>query len=304
MDGFKQNPKIACFKEGGQVGYKTRNNHSESKEMTKDVKKDKAIVKKAVGQHESAKHKGEGKTELKLKSGGRCKKEGGNVRKYQKGGEVELKGNQNKIDKNNNGKIDADDFKLLHKKDGGEVIGMKKTAKDKKDIAGIKKKGSAPKKQAPKTKQAPAKPMGMAPAEFPMEGELPMFQMGGNVPVGQGQMSDMDRKMMEMERQRKMARTKNARGAGLNPGQMAQFAGQEMAAQGGITDAERAAAMRAMGAMGGMGGMGQLAPAPGGMGQAAPSNGMGQATPMGPGETESIMEGLRQLGKYAQGGCV
>jgi hypothetical protein len=59
-----------------------------------------------------------------------------------------------------------------------------------------------------------------------------------------------------------------------------------------------------MGAMGGMGGMGQLAPAPGGMGQAAPSNGMGQATPMGPGETESIMEGLRQLGKYAQGGCV
>jgi hypothetical protein len=44
----------------------------------------------------------------------------------------------------------------------------------------------------------------------------------------------------------------------------------------------------------------------GGMGQAAPTpRGMGQASPMGPtGETESIMEGLRQLGKYAQGGCV
>jgi hypothetical protein len=240
MEGFKKTPKIACFKEGGQVGYKTRKTACD----TKDMKEDKAVVKKAVGQHESAKHKGEGKTELKLKSGGRCKKDGGTVRKYKK---------------------------------GGEVIGMKKTADDKKDIAGIKKKGSEPKKKAPKTKQAPAKPMGMAEPEFPMEGELPMFQMGGGVPVGQGQMSDIDRKMMESERRRKMARTQNARSAGLNPGQMAQFAGQEMA-------------------MPPQGGMGQAAPTPGGM---------GQASPMGPaGDSDSIMEGLRQLGKYAKGGCV
>jgi len=193
MEGFTKNPKIACFKEGGQVGYKSRKNHSESKEMAKDIKQDKAIVKKAVGQHESAKHKGEGKTELKLKSGGRCKKEGGNVRKY---------------------------------KTGGEVIGMKKTAADKKDIAGIKKKGSAPKKAAPKTKQ-----MGMAPAEFPAAGELPAFEYGGSVPVNQGAMSEIDRKLAESERQRKMARTKNAMGAGLTPSQMSQFAGQEMAAE-------------------------------------------------------------------------
>ena len=240
MEGFKKTPKIACFKEGGQVGYKTRKTACDSK----DMKEDKAIVKKAVGQHEAVKHKGEGKTELKLKSGGRCKKEGGNVRKYKK---------------------------------GGEVIGMKKTADDKKDIAGIKKKGSEPKKKAPKTKQMPTQKMGMAEPEFPMEGELPMFQMGGGVPVGQGSMSDIDRKMMESERRRKMARTKNAMGAGLNPGQMAQFAGQEMA-------------------MPPQGGMGQAAPTPGGM---------GQASPMGPsGDADSIMEGLRQLGKYAQGGCV
>ena len=186
MDGFKQNPKIACFKEGGQVGYKSRKTPCDAK----DMKEDKAVVKKAVGQHEAAKHKGEGKTELKLKTGGRCKKEGGNVRKYKK---------------------------------GGEVIGMKKTADDKKDIAGIKKKGSEPKKKAPKTKQAPVKSMGMAKPEMPMEGELPMFQYGGAV-------SDIDRKMMESERQRKMARTKNAEQAGLTPSQMAQFAGQEMAA--------------------------------------------------------------------------
>ena len=204
MDGFKQNPKIACFKEGGQVGYKSRKTAGCDKA---DMKQDKAIVKKAVGQHESAKHKGEGKTELKLKTGGRCKKEGGNVRKY---------------------------------KAGGEVVGMKKTAEDRKDIANIKKKGSEPKKKAPKTKQAPTKSMGMAKPEMPMEGELPMFEMGGAVPVGQGAMSELDRKMMESERQRKMARTKNAQGAGLTPSQMGQFAGQEMAGQGGVSDAERA----------------------------------------------------------------
>jgi hypothetical protein len=203
MDGFKQNPKIACFKEGGQVGYKSRKTPCDAK----DMKEDKAVVKKAVGQHEAAKHKGEGKTELKLKTGGRCKKEGGNVRKYKK---------------------------------GGEVIGMKKTADDKKDIAGIKKKGSEPKKKAPKTKQAPVKSMGMAKPEMPMEGELPMFEMGGAVPVGQGAITDIDRKMMESERQRKMARMKNAEQAALTPSQMAQFAGQEMAGQGNVSDAERA----------------------------------------------------------------
>jgi hypothetical protein len=185
MDGFKQNPKIACFKEGGQVGYKSRKTPCDAK----DMKEDKAVVKKAVGQHEAAKHKGEGKTELKLKTGGRCKKEGGNVRKY---------------------------------KTGGEVVGMKKTAEDRKDIANIKKKGSEPKKKAPKTKQAPTKSMGMAKPEMPMEGELPMFQYGGST-------SDIDRKMMESERQRKMARTKNAMDAGLTPSQMGQFASQEMA---------------------------------------------------------------------------
>jgi hypothetical protein len=209
MDGFKQNPKIACFKEGGQVGYKSRKTAECDKA---DMKQDKAIVKKAVGQHESAKHKGEGKTELKLKSGGRCKKEAGTVKKY---------------------------------KTGGEVVGMKKTAEDRKDIANIKKKGSAPKKAAPKTKQAPTKSMGMAKPEMPMEGELPMFQYGGAV-------SDINRKMMESERQRKMARTKNAMDAGLTPSQMSQFAGQEMATMppmapmpttsgaGAVTDEERA----------------------------------------------------------------
>ena len=77
MEGFKKGLKVQCYKEGGQVGYKSRKEHSESKEMAEDIKQDKAIVKKAVGQHESKLHKGEQKTELKLKSGGRTKKETG-----------------------------------------------------------------------------------------------------------------------------------------------------------------------------------------------------------------------------------
>ena len=85
MEGFKQQKKIACFKEGGQVGYKSRKEHSESKEMSQDIKQDKAIVKKGVAQHEAAKHKGEPKTELKLKTGGRAKKEKGTVKKYAAG---------------------------------------------------------------------------------------------------------------------------------------------------------------------------------------------------------------------------
>jgi hypothetical protein len=233
MDGFKKNPKIACFKEGGQVGYKSRKTPCDKE----DVKQDKAIVKKAVGQHEAMKHKGEGKTELKLKSGGRCKKEGGNVRKYKK---------------------------------GGEVIGMKKTAEDKKDIAGIKKKGSAPKKAAPKTKQAPAKPMGMAPAEMPMEGELPMFEEGGNV------LERMGRRLRD-----------NVMGT---PEQNAAARKQ----------LDRVAEQPGM-----MGSMERGARAMGGMGQATPSKGMGQANPSGPGEVSDkeheILKGVQAIGRACGG---
>ena len=80
MEGFKKSPKIACFKEGGQVKYESRRERVEEEKA--DIKQDKAIVKKAVGQHESKLHKGEQKTELKLKSGGRAKKETGTVKKY------------------------------------------------------------------------------------------------------------------------------------------------------------------------------------------------------------------------------
>jgi hypothetical protein len=90
MEGFKKLPKMQSFKTGGSVkamcyGGKMKNGgHAEKKEMKADVAQDKALVKKGVRQHEGALHKGSPKTELKLKTGGRVKKEAGNVKKFDK----------------------------------------------------------------------------------------------------------------------------------------------------------------------------------------------------------------------------
>lgn len=87
MEGFKANPKmksdIACFKEGGSV-YKSRTH----KEDPAEVAEDKAMVKKGIRQHEASKHKGEEKTEIKLKAGRRVAKTGGVVNKFKSGGGV------------------------------------------------------------------------------------------------------------------------------------------------------------------------------------------------------------------------
>jgi hypothetical protein len=85
MKDFKSTEKTVCFKEGGQVAYKSRKQYKDDSDMSQD----KAIVKKGVSQHEAKLHKGEPKTELKLKSGGRAKKEGGCVGRYKTGGTVE-----------------------------------------------------------------------------------------------------------------------------------------------------------------------------------------------------------------------
>lgn len=87
MESFKANTKMQCFKDGGSVKYKSR--HSEKKEVSQDIAKDKQIVKKAVSIHDKQQHEGE-KTDLsKLKKGGRAKKEGGCVGRYKAGGTVE-----------------------------------------------------------------------------------------------------------------------------------------------------------------------------------------------------------------------
>ena len=86
MDGFKSLPKMQCFKEGGSVKNKMPAflKKETKSEVKMDKTQDKSMVKKGVKQHESALHKGEPKTELKLKTGGRAKKAAGTVKKFEK----------------------------------------------------------------------------------------------------------------------------------------------------------------------------------------------------------------------------
>ena len=88
MEDFK---RIVKMKTGGSVSkaieaYEKRERKTE---VSGDIAQDKSMIKKGVKQHESALHKGEPKTELKLKSGGRTKKAKGTVRKYADGGVID-----------------------------------------------------------------------------------------------------------------------------------------------------------------------------------------------------------------------
>lgn len=99
MDGFNSLPKMACFKEGGHVskeklcsgGAPKKCSGGRMKEGGKaDLAQDKALIKKAISQHDKQEHPGE-KTKLTLKNGGRSKKAKGTVKKYKAGGLIEAK---------------------------------------------------------------------------------------------------------------------------------------------------------------------------------------------------------------------
>ena len=90
MDGFKTLPKMQHFKEGGKVKPKAMCYGGKMKEggdVKDDMAQDKKLIKKAFKQHDEAEHDKE-PTEIKLRKGGRAKKETGTVKKYKKGGEV------------------------------------------------------------------------------------------------------------------------------------------------------------------------------------------------------------------------
>ena len=96
MDGFKTLPKMACFKDGGHAKKEKEmcgggKAYKKGGEVMDDKKQDKALIKKAFKQHDNAEHDKE-PTEIKLKKGGRSKKENGTVKKFKKGGEVGLYG--------------------------------------------------------------------------------------------------------------------------------------------------------------------------------------------------------------------
>ena len=225
MEGFRQNPKmksqIACFKEGGS----TTPAKKEAKRHEKaDVAEDKKIAKKAVSQHEAAKHKGEEKTELKLKEGGRSKKDKPSVKRYD-----------------------------------SKAIKMKKDDSDKKAIAKAKKTKPVVERMSP----APAAPapqgMGMPmedtsdanmgvqsfsdggmPADIPPPGTMApympqeMVRRGGNR-MPQGRMSPG---IMSPQNMPPMppGQIQNPRGAMRPMGGM----GAGMGAMGGMSDQERA----------------------------------------------------------------
>ena len=133
MEDFK---KIIKMKTGGSVdkaieAYEKRERKTE---VSGDIAQDKAIVKKGVKQHESNLHKGEPKTELKLKTGGRAKKDCGTVKKYKTGGTVE------------------------------NAYGTPKTDKDIKDIANTKRQKPKKMQMGGMTAPAAAGPMAAAPS--------------------------------------------------------------------------------------------------------------------------------------------
>ena len=100
MEGFKKSPKVQCFKEGGSVQKEVNFKKRDRKNVEpNDLAQDKAIVKKAFSQHDKAKHGGSEATEIKLKKGGRAKKECGTVKKYKTGGAVENAYGAKKTDK-------------------------------------------------------------------------------------------------------------------------------------------------------------------------------------------------------------
>lgn len=89
MDDFKKLPKMQHFREGGHAkamcwGGKTM---KKGGEVDNDMKQDKALIKKAFKQHDEAEHDKE-PTEIKLKKGGRSKKETGTVKKFKSGGSI------------------------------------------------------------------------------------------------------------------------------------------------------------------------------------------------------------------------
>lgn len=100
MEGFKPFKKVQCFKEGGSVQKEVNFKKRDRKNVEpSDLAQDKAIIKKAFAQHDKAKHSGSEPTEIKLKKGGRAKKDCGTVRKYKTGGTVENAYGAKKTDK-------------------------------------------------------------------------------------------------------------------------------------------------------------------------------------------------------------
>ena len=212
MEGFRQNPKmksqIACFKEGGSTTPAKREAKCDTKADKADKAEDKKIAKKAVAQHEGAKHKGEEKTELKLKDGGRAKKDKPSVKRYD-----------------------------------SKAIKMKKDASDKKAIAKTKKTKPVVERMSP----APAAPapegMGM-PMESTGDMGIQGFADGRQIPqMDPGMAAYMPQQLGRGRMRPGMGAGMPGAGMGMGAGMSGAGAGMGMGAMGGMgsmSDQERA----------------------------------------------------------------
>ena len=204
MEGFKKQPKMQCFREGGSVKYESRKEHKE--EMSADIAQDKAIVKKAISMHDKQEHEGE-KTDLsKLKKGGRAKKELGTARKFIKPAAAPsgAKGGPNKY------------------KVGGTVSNVYEAKKKSGDLDAIEAvknikpgKADAPSKAAVISKNTPAKFCGGK--------SVKKMADGGSALAGQGAISELEKRRALEKMKRAMA---------LDPSQQSELIKQSPAAAG------------------------------------------------------------------------
>ena len=192
MEGFKQNAKMQCFKEGGYVTKKEEKRESK-KEMKADATQDKKIVKKALSLHDMQQH--EEKTDLsKLKKGGKARKcGGGSVRKYKAGGEVKKMAEGGELPQDLTDRI----ARKENMEDREMIAGpLRKGAKSLKDFLGI---GKSP------VKSDVAKAQGAI-----SDAELAASKKSAR---GQGAVSDAERQLIRDSMEPKM--TKGPMGRGI-----------------------------------------------------------------------------------------
>ena len=229
MEGFKSNPKMQCFKEGGSVQREVKNFTKRDRKVVDeaDIKQDKAIVKKAIGMHDAQEHKGEHTDLSSLRKGGRAKKAGGNVRKYKAGGSITnvYEAKKSSGDKDNIAKVKA----ITPAVAAAPSKAALKPAFAGSDVAKEKSKPAGDAMALIKSKQsgkAAAAPSGAkGPDPFKCGGSAKKkYAPGGSV------MSATDTKLAALEKQRQMEKLKRART--LGPAQATQLINQDPSAAG------------------------------------------------------------------------
>jgi surface antigen len=255
MEGFKKLPKqIACFKEGGSVQKEVHNFTKRDRKNVEpgDLAQDKKLIKKAFKQHDRAEHDKE-PTEIKLKKGGRAKKETGTVKKFCGGGNAYKEGgsvtnvyeakkksgdisNIEKVKDIKPGKAAAPSKAAVKPNFFGSDVEKEKSKPSGHKDPYIKSKQSGKAAAAPSGAKGPdaykkggkVKKMADGQLTAPMSGTQ-QAAMQGALPGGQGLGSAND-----MERRRMMERAKRAM-QNLGPAQQSEFVNQGGMSPTGVT---------------------------------------------------------------------